>query len=111
MPPGAPPSRVQNAALSDVGHPRAHRAEEHGSRIRSAWLTRHGRKLRPDEAMDGLTSLQNESGATGPSDQREGLTLDLTPRVSAAAFRSAIRASSPFIASAAATPIIDASDT
>ena len=36
-------------------------------------------------------------------------SLDLTLSVSAAAARSAIRASPPFIASAAATPIIDVS--
>ncbi len=36
-------------------------------------------------------------------------SLDLTPSVSAAAARSAIRASPPFIAWAAATPIIDVS--
>ena len=35
--------------------------------------------------------------------------LDRTPRVSAAAERSAMRASPPFIASAAAKPIIDVS--
>ena len=36
-------------------------------------------------------------------------SLDLTPSVSAAAARSAMRASPPFIAWAAATPIIDVS--
>ena len=42
-------------------------------------------------------------------DAAKNHSLDLTPSVSAAAARSAIRASPPFIAWAAATPMIDVS--
>lgn len=47
-------------------------------------------------------------GALAPAlDAAKDHSLDLTPSVSAAAAKSAIRASPPFIAWAAATPIID----
>ncbi len=47
-------------------------------------------------------------GALTPAlDAAKGYSVDLTPSVSAAAARSAIRASPPFIAWAAATPIIE----
>ena len=50
------------------------------------------------------------NGALAPAfDAAKNHSLDLTPSVSAAAARSAIRASPPFIAWAAATPIIDVS--
>ncbi len=49
------------------------------------------------------------STLTPALDATEDHSFDLSPSASAAAERSAIRALSPFIASAAATPIIDVS--
>ena len=55
-------------------------------------------------------SPSTSAGTVAPAlDAAKDHSLDLTPSVSAAAARSAMRASPPFIAWAAATPIIEVS--
>ena len=70
---------------------------------------RLGRIVVPGIVGNVSAPATTEGTLTPALDAAKDYSFDLTPSVSAAAARSAIRASPPFIAWAAATPIIDVS--
>ena len=75
----------------------------------AAWAKqRHFGRVVVARILREVRTPMTAGGTLAPAlDAAKDHSLDLTPSVSAAAAKSAIRASSPFIACAAATPIID----